>query len=227
MSRISRGVRLHRNEALPDERLMRSRTRCGVADHVEAEDARRAAVGQQERGQDREQRGLAGAVRPQHPEDRAARDDERHAPQGGLKPPSRPSRAKRLAEVADFDRGLGRRHAIHRIIRAMSDLQAWSAPAADVPPGTSAKFPAELARREGRGLRRQLRRPLPRLREPVRARGHAARLVAERVLHRRRPAARLRHARRPLRAGQRTLRGRARAAARLSGPSRCGSRTTR
>ena len=96
MSRISRGVRLHRNEALPDERLMRSRTRCGVADHVEAEDARVAAVGQEERGQDREQRGLAGAVRPQHPEDRAARDDERHAPESGLQPPSRPSRAKRL-----------------------------------------------------------------------------------------------------------------------------------
>ena len=57
----------------------------GVADHVEAEHSRLAPVRQEERGQDREQGGLAGAIRPQDPEDRAARDDERDAPEGGLR----------------------------------------------------------------------------------------------------------------------------------------------
>src|SRR5206468_1148625 len=51
----------------------------GVADDVVAEDRHGSTIGSEQRGEDRQQRGLAGAVRPQHADDGAARDGKRDA----------------------------------------------------------------------------------------------------------------------------------------------------
>ena len=72
----------------------------GFADDVVTQDAGRAAVGQEQGRQDREQGGLSGPVRPEQAEDGAAWDLEARAPQGLGPAPVEPARAKCLSEVA-------------------------------------------------------------------------------------------------------------------------------
>jgi len=69
-----------------------------------AEHAHAAAVGHEERRQDGQERRLARAVRAEEAEDRAARDRERDAAQGGRLAPAGPARAERLHHVARVDR---------------------------------------------------------------------------------------------------------------------------
>ena len=52
--------------------LIRGRTCVGLLPHVEASDARRAGRGHQQRREDLDERGLAGAVRAEQPEEFAA-----------------------------------------------------------------------------------------------------------------------------------------------------------
>jgi hypothetical protein len=71
---VDRGV-------LPREADLRAQ-RGGVADRVEADDARRAAVGLQEGGEDAHGRRLAGAVGAEEPEHRARLGREVDAAEG-------------------------------------------------------------------------------------------------------------------------------------------------
>ena len=79
----------------------------GVADDVVAEDRHGSTIGSEQRGEDRQQRGLAGAVRPQHADDGAARDGKRDAAQRLRVPPADPAGAERLFDIARLDRQHG------------------------------------------------------------------------------------------------------------------------
>src|SRR2546425_3138365 len=78
--------------------------RAGLADHVVSEHGHPPAIGRQERGEDREQRRLAGAVGAEHADDRAALHRQRDAAQRGRLAAARPARAKRLLYVLRVDR---------------------------------------------------------------------------------------------------------------------------
>ncbi len=80
-----------------------------LAHHVVAQDGGAAPVGEQERGQDREQRGLARPVGPEQAEDGAALHPQARAPKrGGLASPQ-PSAPERLGEIVSLDGERGRR----------------------------------------------------------------------------------------------------------------------
>src|SRR5882724_119754 len=78
--------------------------RARLADDVVSEHGHAPAIGRQERGEDREQRRLAGAVGAEHAHDRAALHRQRDAAQRGGLAAARPARAKRLLYVLRVDR---------------------------------------------------------------------------------------------------------------------------
>src|SRR6266850_1978389 len=78
--------------------------RARLADDVEAQHHDGAPVGRQQRGEDREQRRLPGAVGAEEAEDRAALHRQRDSTQRGGFPPPRPSRAECLLDVTRIDR---------------------------------------------------------------------------------------------------------------------------
>src|SRR5213594_2265557 len=78
--------------------------RARLAHDVVAKHGHAPAIGRQERGEDREQGGLARAVRAEHADDRAARHRQRDAAQRGRLAAVQPPRAKRLLYVVRVDR---------------------------------------------------------------------------------------------------------------------------
>src|SRR4030095_5122096 len=95
-----------------------------LAHHVVAEHAHLPAVGRQQRAQDRQQRGLARAVRPQQPEDGAALDGQRDSAQRDGLAPAQPARTERLGDLPSLDGKRVRRnggHALNGTMRRMAD----------------------------------------------------------------------------------------------------------
>src|SRR5215467_2361358 len=78
--------------------------RARIADDVEPEHGHPTAIGGQQRGEDREQGGLAGAVGTEHADDRAARHRQRDAAQRDRLAAPHPSGTKRLLDVLRVDR---------------------------------------------------------------------------------------------------------------------------
>ncbi len=166
---VDRGVLSREADHVPE--LLR------VADHVEAGDGRAARVGMQQRGQDPDGGGLAGAVGAEEPEDRGGRDLEVDAARAP-RPCRTASRApRRRSRVRSWNRPSYRR-ARQPVARGGSRRCASARPrarGARADPGAGSRIgrprtrasAARIRPRSRNGLghhRRELRRRLPRLR---------------------------------------------------------------
>ena len=178
--------------------------------------------GVQERGEDREERGLAGAVGAEQ-----RRRSRRAAPSSDTPRSAAVSRRRSQPERNVFSTSRASMASIRPMItsRRHGGLRGVALRGRDRAARPHARrFDSSAPGARVHGFVVNHDGAVPRLRQPLPARRHAARPLAERVPHRGRPRADLLHARRALRADQRALHGRSlrrrrahRAAAALDG----------